>query len=152
MGERILQCCISFLPLIQDTIEFPLSHRKRSLHHTGELVGRQADATAHKTGDRFESLYVPSPALRTWRGRVARAQVGRRSLQRPIATVQVRRTLSETRPGHKSEKPKKGLGRSVRCSQKATEALRRHRVPARGEAGLCGRIMTSSSRPRRGPP
>ena len=44
------------------------------------------------------------------------------------ATLQVRRTLSETRTGHKFEKPKNGKGRSVKCSQKATEALRSHRV------------------------
>ena len=44
------------------------------------------------------------------------------------ATVQVRRTLSETRTGHKFEKPKNGKGRSLRCSQKATEALKRHRA------------------------
>jgi integrase len=42
--------------------------------------------------------------------------------------VQVRRTLSETRTGHKFEKPKNGKGRSLRCSQKATEALRSHRA------------------------
>jgi integrase len=44
------------------------------------------------------------------------------------ATLQVRRTLSETRAGHKFEKPKNGKGRSIRCSQKATEALRSHRA------------------------
>ena len=43
-------------------------------------------------------------------------------------TVQVRRTLSETRTGHKFEKPKNGKGRSLRCSYKATEALKRHRA------------------------
>ncbi len=44
------------------------------------------------------------------------------------ATLQVRRTLSETRTGHKFEKPKNGKGRSLKLSQKATEALRSHRA------------------------
>lgn len=44
------------------------------------------------------------------------------------ATLQVRRTLSETRTGHKFEKPKNAKGRSIRCSKKATEGLRSHRA------------------------
>jgi integrase len=46
----------------------------------------------------------------------------------PTATLRVRRTLSETRTGHKFEKPKNGKGRSIRCFQKATEVLRSHRA------------------------
>ena len=42
--------------------------------------------------------------------------------------LSVRRTLSETRIGHKSEKPKNGKGRSVRLSQRALESLRCHRT------------------------
>jgi integrase len=49
-------------------------------------------------------------------------------LSGPSATLQVRRTLSQTRTGHIFEKPKNGKGRSVECSQKATESLRRHRT------------------------
>jgi integrase len=44
-----------------------------------------------------------------------------------IATIQVRRTLSEIRTGHKFEKPKNSKDLSLRCSQKATEAFRSHR-------------------------
>jgi integrase len=51
------------------------------------------------------------------------------------ATVQVRRTLSETRTGHKFENPKNGKGRSVKCSHKATVALRSHHA-RRGEERL----------------
>lgn len=43
------------------------------------------------------------------------------------ATLHVRRTLSQTRTGHIFEKPKNSKGRSVKCSHKATEALKRHR-------------------------
>jgi integrase len=48
-------------------------------------------------------------------------------LSGPSATLQVRRTLSQTRTGHIFEKPKNGKGRSVKCSHKATEALKCHR-------------------------
>ena len=44
------------------------------------------------------------------------------------ATLQVKCTLSQTRTGPTFEKPKSGKGRSVKCSQKATEALRSHRT------------------------
>jgi integrase len=43
-------------------------------------------------------------------------------ISRTTATLQVRRTLAETKTGHRFEKPKKGRGRALRCSQKATEA------------------------------
>lgn len=42
-------------------------------------------------------------------------------------TLQVRRTLSETRTGHKFELPKNGKGRSIKLSRRAVEALRSHR-------------------------
>ena len=45
-----------------------------------------------------------------------------------VGTLQVRRTLSETRTGHVFEKPKNGKGRSVKLPRKATEALRAHRA------------------------
>jgi integrase len=43
-------------------------------------------------------------------------------------TVQVRRTLSETRTGHKFELPKSGKGGAIKLSRKAVEALRSHRA------------------------
>jgi integrase len=43
------------------------------------------------------------------------------------ATLHVMLTLSQTRTGHIFEKPKNGKGRSIKCSQRATEALGRHR-------------------------
>src|SRR4028119_2207741 len=43
-------------------------------------------------------------------------------------TLQVGRTLSETRTGHKFELPKSGKGRSIKLSRKAVEALRGHRA------------------------
>jgi integrase len=55
-------------------------------------------------------------------------------------TLQVRRTLSQTRTGHKFEKPKNGKGRSIRCSQKATEALRSHRARQNEERLAAGSL------------
>jgi integrase len=49
-------------------------------------------------------------------------------LEGTAPTLQVRRTLSETRTGHKFELPKSGKGRSIKLSKKATEALKRHRA------------------------
>ena len=43
-------------------------------------------------------------------------------------TLQVRRTLSEPTGGYIFEAPKNGKGRSIRCSQRALEALRSHRA------------------------
>jgi integrase len=47
--------------------------------------------------------------------------------------LRVRRTLSETRTGHKFEPPKNGKGRSVRLSKSAVEALKGHRARQNAE-------------------
>ena len=49
-------------------------------------------------------------------------------LEATVPILRVRRTLSETRTGHKFELPKNGKGRSVKLSKKAVEALCRHRT------------------------
>ena len=47
----------------------------------------------------------------------------------------LRRTLSETKTGHRFEKPKNSKGRSVRLSQKAAEAVRSHRARQKNGEG-----------------
>jgi integrase len=47
--------------------------------------------------------------------------------------LSVRRTLSETRTGHRFEKPKNDKGRSVKLSQRTIDALRSHRTRQKGE-------------------
>ncbi len=42
-------------------------------------------------------------------------------------SLRVRRTLSETRTGHKFEPPKNGKGRSIKLTAGAVDALKRHR-------------------------
>jgi integrase len=88
---------------------------------------RNLIATAHESGDRFEALYVLALHCGLWVGELLGLRCEDVDLSGTPATVQVRRTLSETRTGHKFEKRKNGKGRSVKCSQKATEALRSHR-------------------------
>jgi integrase len=89
---------------------------------------RKLIATAHEVGDRFEALYVLALHCGLREGELLGLRWDDVDLSGPTATVQVRRTLSETRTGHKFEKPKNGKGRSVKCSQKATEVLRSHRA------------------------
>jgi integrase len=89
---------------------------------------RELIATAHEAGDRFEALYVLALHCGLREGELLGLRWDDVDLTDTTATLQVRRTLSETRTGHKFEKPKNGKGRSVKCSQKATEALRSHRA------------------------
>jgi integrase len=87
---------------------------------------------ASKEGDRFEALYVVALHCGLREGEL----LGLRweDVDLDAGTLAVRRTLSQTRTGHKFEKPKNGKGRSVKLSQTALEALRSHRAPERGEA------------------
>jgi len=89
---------------------------------------RKLIATAHEAGDRFEALYVLALHCGLREGELLGLRWDDVDFSSPTATIQVRRTLSETRTGHKFENPKNGKGRSVKCSQKATEALRSHRA------------------------
>lgn len=110
---------------------------------------------AGETGDRYEALYVLALHCGLREGELLGLRWDDVDLAGATATIQVRRTLSETRTGHKFEKPKNGKGRSVKCSHKATEALRSHRTRQHEERlrwALCGRTTVSCSRPRRGPP
>jgi integrase len=83
---------------------------------------------AGETADRYEALYVLALHCGLREGELLGLKWDDVDLDGTVATVQVRRTLSVTRTGHKFEKPKNGKGRSVKCSQKATEALRSHRT------------------------
>jgi integrase len=92
---------------------------------------RKLIATAGEAGDRLEALYVLALHCGLREGELLGLKWDDVDLD--AGTLQVRRTLSETRTGHKFEKPKNGKGRSVKCSQKATEALRSHRAHQNGE-------------------
>ena len=81
---------------------------------------------ASRDGNRFEALYVVAIHCGLREGELLGLKWADVDLE--TGTLQVRRTLSGTRTGHIFEKPKNGKGRSVKCSQKATEALRSHRA------------------------
>jgi integrase len=75
-------------------------------------------------GDRFEALYVVAIHCGLRAGELLGLKWGDVDLE--AGTLAVRRTLSETRTGHKFELPKNGKGRSVKLSQRAAEALKSH--------------------------
>jgi integrase len=110
------------------------SPEKPEIHPLSPEQARRLIKAAGSAGDRFEALYVLALHCGLREGELLGLRWDDVDLDGTTATLQVRRTLSETRTGHKFEKPKNGKGRSVKCSQKATEALRSHRATERGEA------------------
>lgn len=89
---------------------------------------RKLIATAYETGDRYAALYVVALHTGLREGELLGLRWEDVDLDAATPALQVRRTLSETRTGHKFELPKSGKGRSIRLSRKAAEALRSHRA------------------------
>jgi integrase len=89
---------------------------------------RKLIKAAHETGDRYAALYVVALHTGLREGELLGLRWDDLDLDATTPTLQVRRTLSETRTGHKFELPKSGKGRSIKLSRKAVEALRGHRV------------------------
>jgi integrase len=77
-------------------------------------------------GDRLEALYVLAVTTGLRRGELQGLKW--EDLDLEAGTLQARRTLSEPKGGWIFEAPKSGKGRSVRCPQRALEALRSHRT------------------------
>ncbi len=111
---------------------------------------RKLVKTAHETGDRYAALYVVALHTGLREGEMLGLRWDDLDLEATTPTLQVRRTLSETRTGHKFELPKSGKGRSVKLPRKAVEALRSHRARQAEERSfgwaLSGRITGSCSR------
>jgi integrase len=99
---------------------------KPEIHPLSPDQARKLIATARETEDRFEALYVLALHCGLREGELLGLKWDDIDPSGPTATLYVRRTLSQTRTGHIFEKPKNGKGRSIKCSQKATEALKRH--------------------------
>ncbi|MBA3701336.1 MAG: site-specific integrase [Rubrobacteraceae bacterium] len=74
-------------------------------------------------GDRYEALYVLAIHYGLRRGEL----LGLKWSDVQGNTLQVRRTMSETRVGRIEEETKNGKGRRIELSEKALEALRSHR-------------------------
>ncbi len=91
---------------------------------------RKLIETAYSTGNRYAALYVLALHTGLREGEMLGLMWDDLDLDASGATptLQVRRTLSETRTGHKFELPKSGKGRSIKLSRKAVEALRSHRA------------------------
>jgi integrase len=81
--------------------------------------------------DRFEALYV----LAVHTGLRAGELLGLKweDVDLEGGTLQVRRTLSETRTGHVFEAPKNGKGRNIRLTAGAVGALEQHRATQNAE-------------------
>jgi len=96
---------------------------------------RKLIETAYSTGNRYAALYVLALHTGLREGEMLGLMWDDLDLDASGATptLQVRRTLSETRTGHKFELPKSGKGRSIKLSRKAVEALRSHRARQAGE-------------------
>jgi len=89
---------------------------------------RKLVVTAREIGDRYAALYVVALHTGLREGEMLGLRWDDVDLEATNPTLQVRRTLSETRTGHKFEPPKSGKGRSIKLSRKAVEALRSHRA------------------------
>lgn len=76
-------------------------------------------------GDRFEALYVLAVHCGLREGELLGLKW--EDLDLDAGTLAVRRTLSETRTGHRFEAPKNGKGRRIKLTAGAVKALRRHR-------------------------
>ena len=94
---------------------------------------RKLIQTAYSTGNRYAALYVLALHTGLREGEMLGLRWDDLDLESTTPKLQVRRTLSETRTGHKFELPKSGKGRSIKLSRKAVEALRSHRARQAGE-------------------
>lgn len=77
------------------------------------------------SGDRLEALYVIAITAGLRRGELLGLKW--EDVDLDAGTLQVRRTLSETRDGRVYEPPKSGKGRGIRLTKRAVAALRAHR-------------------------
>jgi integrase len=102
---------------------------KPEIHPLAPDQARKLLSIAREIEDRFEALYVLALHCGLREGELLGLKWNDIDLSEATATLRIRRTLSQTRDlGHIFEKPKNGKGRSVKCSHKATEALKRHRA------------------------
>jgi integrase len=111
---------------------------KPEIHPLSPDQARKLIATARETEDRFEALYVLALHCGLREGELLGLKWDDIDPSGPTATLHVKRTLSQTRTGHIFEKPKNGKGRSIKCSQKATQALGRHRSRQNQERRAAG--------------
>jgi integrase len=78
-------------------------------------------------GDRMEALYILAVTAGLRQGELLALKWEDVDLEGEYPTLQVRRSLSETRGRRSFEAPKSGRGRYLRLSKRAASALRAHR-------------------------
>ncbi|WP_119068246.1 site-specific integrase [Rubrobacter indicoceani] len=83
--------------------------------------------TAKDIDDRYQALYLVALHTGMRSGEMLALRWDDVDLNGEKGSVQVRRTLSETRIGRLYELPKSGKGRSIKLSKKATDALKSHK-------------------------
>lgn len=86
-------------------------------------------------GHRFEALYILAVTAGLRQGELLALRW--EDVDLDAGVLRVRRTLSEARSGRIFEAPKSGKGRSVRLSQTAIDALRKHRTRQLEERMRC---------------
>ena len=109
---------------------------KPEIHPLSSDQARKLISTARETEDRFEALYVLALHCGLREGELLGLKWDDIDPSGPTATLHVKRTLSQTRIGHIFEKPKNGKGRSIKCSQRATQALGRQNQERRAAGPL----------------
>jgi integrase len=88
---------------------------------------------ANSSGDRFAALYAVALHTGMREGELLGLRWDDVDLDATTPTLQVRRSLSETRTGYTFEKPKNGKGRQLSLSHGAVDALRAHRAVQNAE-------------------
>jgi integrase len=105
------------------SVKSPKPKKKESRPLDREQVREFFDAVS---GERLEPLYLLAVTAGLRKGELLGLKW--EDLDLETGMLQVRRSLSETRSGHIFEAPKSGKGRSVRLTQRALNALRKHRT------------------------
>lgn len=109
----------------------PSKPRKKEIH---PLNPDQAKTFLNAArGDRFEALYLLALHYGLRRGELLGLKW--EDIDLDVGTLQVRRTMSETRTGRVEEETKSGKGRRIELSRTGIEALMAHQERQRQEVG-----------------
>jgi integrase len=106
------------------SVKPPQPRREEIQPLSRDQVGAFLDTVA---GDRMEALYVLAVTAGLRQGELLALKWEDVDLEGEYPTLQVRRSLSETRGRRSFETPKSGRGRYLRLSGRAVVALRAHR-------------------------
>lgn len=103
----------------------PAKLRKKEINPLTPEQARALLKVTHDADDRYEALYVLAIHYGLRQGELLGLKWADLNLE--LGTLQVRRTMSETRTGRIEEETKSGKGRRIDLSATVVEALKRHR-------------------------